>query len=158
MLAAVLVAVGLHTPVALAAPTALPGVPVDVSATTGPGRSHVSFRPADTRATSFTVTAWNGTTAAATATGTTSPVLIWGLSYGSTYTFTVKANNAAGSSAQSRPSAPIKPTGPVTNAVPLAGERRFINQSTSFNSTPGTASSRRPQASESLSASLYNPA
>src|SRR3712207_4900636 len=91
MLAAVLVAVGLHTPVALAAPMPLPGVPVDVSATAGPGRSDGAFRPTDTRATSFTVTAWNGTTAAVTATGTTSPVLISGPAYGSTYTFTVKA-------------------------------------------------------------------
>src|SRR3954451_17558850 len=44
------------------------GVPTAVSATAGPGRSYVSFRPADARASSFTVTAWNGTAAAATAT------------------------------------------------------------------------------------------
>ncbi len=136
----------------------IPGVPTRISATTGPGRSHVSFTPADSRATSFTVTAWNGSTPAATATGATSPVLIWGLSYGSAYTFTVQAANSAGSSAPSVPSAAVRPTGPVTNATVVAADRRFVNQSTSFNSTAGTVSSRRPVASESPSAALHSPA
>src|SRR4051812_14810195 len=97
VVAAALMALVLQPSAALAADvatapaaTVLPAVPTAVSATVGPGRSYVSFRASDARATSFTVTAWNGTAAAATATGTVSPILIWGLSYGSTYTFTVK--------------------------------------------------------------------
>src|SRR4051812_31865478 len=81
-----------------------PAAPTGVAATVGPGRSYVSFTPADGLATSFTVTAWSGNSVVATATGTTSPILIWGLSYGSTYTFTVTANNGNGASGSSLPS------------------------------------------------------
>ena len=136
---------------------ATPGIPTNVSGTAGPGRVSVSFTPADARATSFTVTAWKGGTAATAATGTASPILVWGLSSGSSYTFTVTASNSGGFSAPSQHSAPVKPTGPVTNKATVAPDRTLVNQSTSFISSAGTNSSRRPMASESPSTSLYSP-
>jgi hypothetical protein len=135
-----------------------PAAPTGVSGTVGPGRSYVSFTDSDPTVTSFTVTAWSGGTAVSTASGSTSPILVWGLTYGATYRFTVTATNTAGTSAPSALSASVAPTGPVTSSAVVAPGRTFVNQSTSFTSSAGTNSSRRPQASESASTSLFSPA
>jgi hypothetical protein len=49
------------------------------------------------------------------------------------------------------------PAGPVTYSAELASDRTFVNQSTSFTSSAGTVSSRRPQASEPEATSLFAP-
>jgi hypothetical protein len=126
--------------------------PVGVTATPGPGSATVRFDPVP-GATSYTARASDGSTA----TGASSPITVLGLASGVSYTFTVTAESSDGQSPESAPSGPVVPTGPVTNSVALAAGRVFVNQSTSFTSSPGTLSSRRPQATEPSTTSLFSP-
>jgi hypothetical protein len=48
-------------------------------------------------------------------------------------------------------------SGPVHYSAPVAEGRTFVNQSTSFVSLPGTVASRRPQATEPVTTSLFEP-
>jgi hypothetical protein len=59
--------------------------------------------------------------------------------------------------ARPAPTAPVVPSGPVTNTAVMAEARLFVNQSTSFVSSAGTLSSRRPQRTERASTSLFDP-
>jgi hypothetical protein len=80
----------------------VPGAPTGVSASSPQsGQALVSFTPADGLATSYTVTASPG---GEQATGTMSPMSVGGLNPGSSYTFTVTATNANGTSPASAPS------------------------------------------------------
>jgi hypothetical protein len=105
-----------------------PGAPQNVIASAGNGQAYVYFTPPATGGafTTYTVTVQPG---GATFTGTSSPILVTGLTNGVTYTFTVTATNAAGTgpaSAQSnaasparRPPAPPDPPAPTPRpAVP----------------------------------------
>lgn len=88
---------------------ALPGAPTSVTATAGDAQATVSFTaPSNTgfptTITSYRVTASPG---GLTATGSSSPVTITGLTNGQTYTFTVAAQNASGFGAESAPSASV---------------------------------------------------
>ncbi|OKQ00036.1 S-layer homology domain-containing protein [Paenibacillus sp. P46E] len=91
----------------------VPSVPMDVTAVAGEGQATVSFTiPAGdggSAITGYEVTASPGNL---TATGTTSPITITGLSNGLTYTFTVKAINNVGSSAASTASNTVTPKAP----------------------------------------------
>lgn len=103
----------------------LPGAPVITTATPGNGQatvgastldqaSYVSCLPSaddgGSAITSYTVTSSPG---GITATGASCPILVEGLTDGTTYTFTVTATNADGGTSQ-----PSQPTGPVTPHVP----------------------------------------
>ena len=55
-----------------------------------------------------------------TATGTSSPITVTGLTYGTAYTFTVVATNIIGSSSPSTASNSVKPTAPIEPTVPSA--------------------------------------
>ena len=97
-------------------PRTVPGAPTAVSATPGNTSAQVSFTaPTSTGGspiTRYTVTATDGTTAGnggQTASGTSSPITVPGLTNGDSYTFTVRAENAAGSSLASSPSSPVTP-------------------------------------------------
>jgi hypothetical protein len=57
----------------------------------------------------YTVTAYNGVTVITSAVGFTSPITVSGLTNGTAYTFTVKARNAVGYSAESAASDPLRP-------------------------------------------------
>lgn len=88
---------------------ATPGAPTSVSATAGDAQATVSFTaPTDTGypagVTGYRVTASPG---GLTATGSSSPITITGLTNGTTYTFTVAAQNANGYGPESAPSASI---------------------------------------------------
>ncbi len=97
-------------------PRTVPGAPTAVGATAGNASAAVSFTaPASTGGspiTGYTVTATGGTTpgnGGQTATGSTSPITVPGLTNGDSYTFTVRATNAAGSSTPSSPSNAVTP-------------------------------------------------
>ena len=102
----------------------VPDAPTGVSATAGSGSAAVSFiAPANDGGASilsYTVTASPG---GATATGSTSPITVNGLSSGTTYTFTVTATNSIGTSAASAASAGVA----LTAQGPVPG--RLINLS-----------------------------
>ena len=88
----------------------VPGAPTGVSASAGDGQATVSFSaPASNGGaaiSSYRVTASPG---GATATGSSSPITISGLSNGTAYTFTVAATNSAGTGAASSSSNSVMP-------------------------------------------------
>ena len=96
------------------APT-VPGTPTGVSAIAGNGRATVTFQaPASdggSAITSYTVSASPGGN---TASGSSSPLTVTGLTNGTSYVFTVTATNAAGSGAASTSSAAVTPVAPGT--------------------------------------------
>ena len=104
---------------------AVPGAPGGVSATAGAGRATVAFTApgsdGGSAITTYTATARPGR---ATATCTASPCTVTGLDNGTSYTFTVRAANAIGDSAESVASAPVTPV-----SVPGA-PTRLIGQPT----------------------------
>ena len=114
---------------------AAPGAPTAVSATaSGQTTATVSFTaPANTGGTaisSYTVTSSPG---GVTASGSSSPITVTGLNSGTTYTFTVVANNGAVNSVASTPSSPITtlsppppPPPPVCDAACVAAAAKAI--------------------------------
>lgn len=109
------------SPVASGTPAAVvPDAPMDVAATAGNAQISLAFAPptnnggsAITGYTASCLPAGGG--AAVTATGTTSPIIVNGLSNGTAYTCTVSASNGVGAGAAS---APVTAT-PVAPAVPV---------------------------------------
>ena len=89
----------------------VPGAPTSVSATAGNTQATVSFvAPADNGGvaiTSYTVTSSPGGFAAS---GSTSPILVTGLSNGTAYTFTARATNSVGVGSQSSASSAVTPS------------------------------------------------
>jgi outer membrane protein OmpA-like peptidoglycan-associated protein len=112
-------------PVTPSAPSAPSQVTAAASSGAGSTSAVVSFVPAPATAagTTFTVTAFvNGVATLLTASGTTSPITIQGLTPGVTYTFKVTASNTGGTSAASAGSVaivvPVKNTGSTTTDKP----------------------------------------
>ena len=86
-------------------PLGLPGAPTGVGATLSPLGMSVAFTPpratGGAPVTGYTVTASPG---GITATGTTSPIVVQGLTNGVSYTFTAHATTSAGNGPESAPS------------------------------------------------------
>jgi uncharacterized protein YccT (UPF0319 family) len=105
----------------LAGEVTAPGAPTTVAAVGGNGQAVVSFTaPANnggTAITGYTVTSNPG---GFTASGTGSPLTVTGLTNGTSYTFTVTATNAAGTSAASSASAAVTPDVPTAPGAPTA--------------------------------------
>ena len=101
--------------VASAMPVSVPGAPTNVTATAGDGYASVSFTPPASNGgspiTSYTVTANPG---GATTSGSSSPLTVSGLADGTSYSFTVTATNALGTSAPSTASNSVTPTASVS--------------------------------------------
>jgi hypothetical protein len=102
-----------------------PSAPLDPVATTGNTRATVGFTtPASNGGapiTGYTATAVDSTTpgnGGQTAVGTTSPIVVTGLTNGDSYTFTVTATNLAGTSVPSVPTNSVTPVVPVVKTVP----------------------------------------
>ncbi len=97
-----------------------PSAPTGASATAGNATASVSFGAPVTSGdgsalTGYTVTATDRTNPAnggQTASGTTSPITVSGLTDGDTYTFSVTATNSSGTSQASSASSPVEPIGP----------------------------------------------
>jgi hypothetical protein len=96
-----------------ASPKGVPSTPTIGTATAGDGSASVTFTaPSFSKLpiTSYTVTASPG---GATGTGSSSPIVVSGLSNGTSYTFTVRASHANGQSAASSESNSASPVAPV---------------------------------------------
>lgn len=106
----------------------VPGAPVIGTATAGDGQVLISFAPPSNTGgsaiTSYTVTS---TPEGITATGTSSPIIVSGLTNGTAYSFTVAAENAAGTGTASAASAPVTPAIPLTPAMPVTAQTITFN-------------------------------
>ena len=100
-------------------PVTTPGAPTGVAATAGNGYAVVTFTPPSsdggTAITDYTVTASPGNS---TVHGSGRAIVVDGLTNGVSYTFTVTATNAVGTSPSSAASAPIAPSQPPRQAPP----------------------------------------
>lgn len=121
---------GPESPIKTVTPLGLPGAPTNVTATSGNGLATVSFTPpANTGGApnlSYSVASSPG---GITVTAGGSPVQVNGLINGTTYTFTVRASNAAGNGPASAPSNPVTPNAFTIPSPPLfpqafAGDQR----------------------------------
>jgi hypothetical protein len=93
----------------------VPDAPTIGTASSGNTAASVTFTPpANDGNSSIIRYVVTSTPSSITATGTTSPINVTGLTNGSAYTFTVHATNAIGDSAESAASNSVTPTGPTT--------------------------------------------
>ena len=123
-------------------PGTVPGAPTSPVATAGNAQASVAFNaPASTGGsviTGYTVTSSPGSFIA---TGAGSPLVVTGLSNGTTYTFKVVATNSAGNSVASAASAAVTPRtvpGAPTNPVATAGNAQASVAFTAPASTGGS--------------------
>jgi len=108
---------------AVAATTGIAAAPTNPVATAGVSEASVAFTAPTANGgspiTSYTVTSTPG---GVTATGASSPIVVPGLTAGTAYTFTVRANTAAGNGAESVASNSVTPTaGAVAPPAPTIG-------------------------------------
>ncbi|WP_438444182.1 polysaccharide lyase family 8 super-sandwich domain-containing protein [Gorillibacterium sp. sgz5001074] len=112
-----------------ATPATVPEAPTNVVATTGNGQATVTFDPpagtGGSAVTGYQVIASPG---GRMVTGTANSVTMTGLSNGTTYTFTVKAMNRAGSSQASAASNAVTPSAPTTNTMEPTSPEESRNQ------------------------------
>ena len=121
-------------------PAGTPGAPTIGTATAGNAQAAVSFAaPASNGGspiTSYTATSSPG---GRTATGTSSPLTVTGLTNGTAYTFTVRATNAVGMGAASAASNSVTPTGstpgPTVPGAPTIGTATAGNAQATVNFT-----------------------
>jgi uncharacterized protein (TIGR02145 family) len=115
------VASAASTAVTPVAPNTVPGPPTAVVATAGNASASVAFvaptNNGGSAITGYTVTSSPG---GITATGTTSPINVTGLTNGTAYTFTIVATNAIGNSSPSTASSAVTPSAPTVPGPPTS--------------------------------------
>jgi hypothetical protein len=123
-------------PATLVTQILVPNTPTAVSASEGNAQATVSFTAPTNNdgsdATSYTVTSSPGSI---TATGTSSPITITGLTNGTAYTFTVTATNGAGTSASSTASNSVTPDAFTATTFTFTGPTSGNANTTSTNFT-----------------------
>ncbi|GAA3413312.1 fibronectin type III domain-containing protein [Paenibacillus hodogayensis] len=123
----------------------VPGAPTDVTATAGNGQATVSFNPpvnnGGSALTRFVVTSAPG---GITASGVETSILVTGLSNGTAYTFTVRAENEFGIGPASQASAPVTPKAPEESGGPGPVDTGSGDPSPSSPSSPGGAPAPTP--------------
>jgi hypothetical protein len=123
----------------------VPGFPQSPSARPGDQQATVSFQPPASDGgnpiTSYTVTSNPG---GITATGPASPITVTGLTNGTSYTFTVVATNAAGSSIPSFASNAVTPMPATVTGPPPAPVASAANQGAIVNVSPPDLGSVSP--------------
>jgi hypothetical protein len=93
-----------------AMPKTISSAPMGVTAVAGDGQATISFTlPADNGGSALTGYEITSSPGNIRVMGTASPITVTGLTNGTAYTFTVKAVNSAGSSADSTPSSAVTP-------------------------------------------------
>ncbi|WP_425425528.1 beta strand repeat-containing protein, partial [Uliginosibacterium gangwonense] len=104
----------------------VPGAPTIGTATAGNGQASVTFSAPGSDGgaaiTGYTVTSSPGSF---TGTGTTSPIIVTGLTNGTAYTFTVTATNSVGTGAASAASNSVTPKSPQTITFANPGSQNF---------------------------------
>jgi hypothetical protein len=104
-------------------PPTAPDAPTIGTATTGDAQASVAFtaptNDGGAAITSYTVTSSPG---GITATGTSSPITINGLTNGTAYTFTVTASNSVGTGAASAASNSVTPLAPPPSVTSITGK------------------------------------
>jgi predicted RNA-binding protein with TRAM domain len=135
----------------------VPDAPLIGTATAGNGAAMVTFTPpandGGADITSYTVTAVDSTTPAnggETASGTTSPITVPGLTNGDSYTFTVTATNSAGTGAPSAASNAVIPT--TVPGAPTIGPATGGNASATVTFTPPANNGGTPISSYTVTA------
>ncbi|HEX2934066.1 MAG TPA: leucine-rich repeat protein [Bacteroidales bacterium] len=110
-----------------------PDAPTNVTATAGNAKAIINFSTpvpnGGSAVTQYTVTS---SPDGRTATGTASPIIVTGLTNGTSYTFTAVATNAQGNSIASAPSAPVTPFADanVVDAASAENLRLYPNPAT----------------------------
>ncbi|MGW9530911.1 S-layer homology domain-containing protein [Paenibacillus terrae] len=126
-------------------PKTVPSSPTDVTVTAGDKQAIISFNiPVENGGspiTRYEVTASPGNI---TAIGTASPITVTGLSNGTTYTFTVKAENGAGSSTASSVSKEVTPTTPSRNRDKSVTDTSSASSTSTISSTQTTSPTPAP--------------
>ncbi len=109
-------------------PATVPSAPTIGAATAGNGMASVTFTaPASNGGSAILTYTATSTPSGITATGTTSPLVLTGLTNGTAYTFTVLANNVLGAGALSAASNSVTPQAVAPNA-PSIGTATAGNQ------------------------------
>jgi hypothetical protein len=131
-------------------PATAPDAPTGVVAVRGNGQASVSFTPGNnggSAITSYTVTSSGGQTAS----GGSSPIIVTGLSNGATYTFTVTATNAYGTSSASVVSDPITPA--TVPGAPTIGTATAANGEATITFSPPISNGGLPITSYTVTSS-----
>lgn len=131
-----------------AMPKTVPSAPTEVTVTAGDGQATVSFTaPTDHGGSPITGYIVTSNPGKITATGTGTTITVTGLTNGTTYTFTVRAINAAGNSADSTASNAVTPYRPSnggssggsgTPSTPATGVEILVNGKTETAATATT--------------------
>jgi hypothetical protein len=119
--------------------SSVPGTPTIGTATAQPQQASITFTAADSNAASYTMTSTPGNI---TATGSASPIIVKGLTAGTSYTFKVKANNPFGSSSESAASNSVTPTVAIDYLVVAGGAGGSTGYSGAYGGASGAGGVR----------------